>query len=246
LRECVAFSGALAAALALACVRPRRVRWRDALRAAARAGADAVPIVCILGFLMGLIIAFQAAIPMSKLGAEIYVADLVGVATLRELGPLVTCVILAGRTGSAFAAEIGTMRVNEELDALRAMGLDPVAFLAVPRVLAVLAVTPPLALFANLTGIVGAIVVLLSMGYPLSACLNETLSMLRPGDLAGGLLKALVFGLIVAAIGCLRGLQTRDGPDAVGVSATRAVVGGIILIVIADGLFAVLFHCLKI
>lgn len=239
------FTGALAGAFGRALRKPRKIRWRDALLVAERAGADAVPIVCLLGFLMGLIIAFQAAIPMSKFGAEIYVADLVAIATLRELGPLMTCIILAGRSGSAFAAEIGTMKINEEINALKTMSVDPVGFLVIPRVIAAIFITPLLTLFANIMGIVGAGIVVLSMGYPLVTYVREVLSMTTLGDLNSGLLKSVVFGLLVAAIGCLRGLQTRTGPDAVGVSATRAVVSGITLIVVTDGIFAVLFYYVK-
>jgi phospholipid/cholesterol/gamma-HCH transport system permease protein len=211
-----------------------------------KAGVDALPIVALISFLVGLIMAFQAAIPMRYFGAEIYVANLIGLSVLRELGPLMTAIILAGRSGSAFAAELGTMKINEEIDALTTMGLDPVPFLVVPRVLAALFITPLLTLFANLFGLAGGSVVLLSLGYPMVAYVRQVQMAVSWVDLSGGLFKSLVFGLIVAAIGCLHGLRTEFGPSAVGNAATRAVVSAIILIVISDGIFSVLFYYLGI
>ncbi len=242
----VAFVGELGAALLAALVKPQRVRWKDALVVAETAGVNALPIVALISFLVGLIMAFQAAIPMRQFGVEIFVADLVGLSMVRELGPLMTAILLAGRSGSAFAAELGTMKVTEEIDALTTMGLDPVRFLAVSRVLAALVVTPLLTVFSNLLGVLGGSVVLLSMGYPLITYFNQILSSVDYVDFLGGLIKAFVFGILVAGIGCLRGLQTKTGPSAVGESTTRAVVSGIILIVIADGVFSVLYYYLGI
>jgi len=225
---------------------PRHVRWRDAWVIAERAGVDAIPIIGLIGFLLGLIMAFQSAIPMRQFGAEIYVANLIGLSMLRELGPLLTAIILAGRSGSAFAAEIGTMKVKEEVDALVTMGLEPVRFLVVPRVVAAVAVTPVLAVFSNFFGLVGGAVVMRSLGFPLVTYVHQIQSAVVPRDMLGGLSKSLVFGLVVAAIGCLRGLQTRTGASAVGDSTTSAVVSGLVLITIVDGLFAVVFYYLGI
>ena len=160
--------------------------------------------------------AFQAAIPMRQFGAEIFVANLIGLSMLRELGPLMTAIILAGRSGSAFAAELGTMKVNEEIDALTTMGIDPVHFLVVPRVISAVLMTPLLALFSDLLGLIGGAVVLLSLGFPLITYINQVLSAVAFGDLLGGLVKSFVFGILVAGIGCLRGLQTKTGASAVG------------------------------
>jgi phospholipid/cholesterol/gamma-HCH transport system permease protein len=190
--------------------------------------------------------AFQAVIPMRRFGAEIFVADLVGLAMVRELGPLMTAIVLTGRSGSAFAAELGTMKVNEEIDALNTMGLDPVRFLVVSRVLAALAMTPLLTVFANVIGVIGGSLVLRSLGYPFITYFNQFTSAVDHIDLLGGLVKSVVFGILVAGIGCLRGLQTRTGPAAVGESATRAVVSGIILIVIVDGIFSAVYYYLGI
>ncbi len=243
-RTLVAFVGELTVALAEAAKRPGQIRWRDAAMTAERAGVDALPIIALLGFLLGLIMAFQAAIPMRQFGADIYVANLIGLSMIRELGPLLTAIILAGRSGSAFAAELGTMKVKEEIDALVTMGLGPVRFLVVPRVLATVAMTPLLAIFANLFGLVGGLVVMLSLGFSFEVFKNQVLSAVTAGDLVGGLFKATVFGIVVAGIGCLRGLQTTTGASAVGEATTRAVVSGLVLITVVDGVFAVLFYAL--
>jgi len=246
LRMLISFVGELAAALCMAVVHPRGVRWRDALLVAENAGVNAVPIIALICFLIGLIMAFQSAIPMRQFGADIYVADLVALSMLRELGPLMTAIILAGRSGSAFAAELGTMKVNEEINALVTMGLDPVRFLVVTRVLAAVFMTPLLTLFANLMGLVGGAVVFLTLDFPLITYVQEALGAVHLRDLLGGLAKSLVFGLLVAGIGCLRGLQTKTGASAVGLSTTRAVVSGIVLIVVADGVFSVVYYQLGI
>jgi phospholipid/cholesterol/gamma-HCH transport system permease protein len=157
-----------------------------------------------------------------------------------------TAMVLAGRSGSAFAAEIGTMKVNEEIDALQTMGLDPVRFLVVSRVIGVMLTIPLLTIFSDLVGIMGGSVVLLSLGYPLVSYVTQLLTAVSWMDLAGGLFKSVFFGLIVASLGCLHGLQTRSGASAVGDSATRAVVSGNILIIVADGVFSVLFFYLGI
>ncbi len=240
------FSGELIWALWMALLHPKRIRWRDALLAAERSGVDALGIVALISFIVGLVMAFQAAIPMQMFGAEIYVANLIGVAMIRELGPLMTAIILAGRSGSSFAAEIGTMKINEEIDALITMGLNPVQFIMVPRVLAAIFITPLLTLFSNLVGIIGGSVVLISMGYPMITYYNKVVSFVSLGDLASGMVKCFVFGILIAATGCIRGFQTKSGPSAVGISTTRAVVTGIILIAVFDGIFSILYYCLGI
>ncbi|MCZ6906873.1 MAG: MlaE family lipid ABC transporter permease subunit [Deltaproteobacteria bacterium] len=245
-RALVTFVGELGVALVLALFNPRQVRWKDALLVAETAGVNAFPIIALISFLIGLIMAFQSAIPMRQFGAEIFVANLIGLSMLRELGPLMTAIILAGRSGSAFAAELGTMKVNEELDALTTMGLDPVHFLVVPRVISAVLMTPLLALFADLLGLVGGAVVLLSLGFPLITYINQVLSAVTFGDLLGGLVKSFVFGILVAGIGCLRGLQTGTGASAVGESTTRAVVTGLLFIIITDGIFSVAYYYLGI
>jgi phospholipid/cholesterol/gamma-HCH transport system permease protein len=222
------------------------LRWKDTFLIAEKSGANAVGITALLGFLIGLILAFQSAISMKKFGAEIYVADLVVLSLFRELGPLLTAFVLAARTGSAFAAEIGTMKVNEEIDALTTMGLDRIQFLVIPRILAAVFVTPLLTMFNNLFGLIGCGLVMVSMGFAPITFLNQIQQAASLIDLFSGLVKTFVFGILIASIGCLSGLQTKTGASAVGDSATRAVVASIIAIVIADVVFAVTYFFLGI
>jgi phospholipid/cholesterol/gamma-HCH transport system permease protein len=242
----ISFVGELVVALGTAVIHPKRVRWRDAVRVAEAAGVNALPIVALVSFLMGVIMAFQGAISLRRFGADIFVANLVGLAMLRELGPLMTAIILAGRSGSAFAAELGTMKVREEIDALKTMGLDPVRFLVVTRVIAAVVMTPLLTVFADLLGLIGGAVVMRSFGIPLITFYHQVQYQVTYGSLVGGLVKSFVFGILVAAIGCLRGLQTTTGASAVGESTTRAVVSGIILIVVTDGIFSVVYYYLNV
>lgn len=246
LRDQISFLGELSLALFKTLLHPRSLRLKDLLITADASGVRALPIIGIMGVLVGLIMAFQGAVLMAQFGAEIYIADFVGKSVVRELGPLITAILVAGRTGSAFAAELGTMKVNEEIDAFTTMGLDPVRFLVVPRVIAATLMTPLLTVFANLAGIVGGAVVMTGLGYPLVTYVTRLTSVVTSTDFVGGLVKSLAFGLIVASSGCLCGLRTGQGASAVGDSATRAVVRSILLIILADGLFAVLFYFLGI
>ncbi len=244
--EQITFIGELSAALFHALLRPHTVRWRDVWRVCERVGVDALPIVALISFLLGMILAFQSAVPMKRFGAEIFVADLIGLSMLRELGPLMTAILLAGRSGAAFAAEIGTMRVNQEVDAITTMGLDPVRFLVTPRVIAALLMTPLLVLFSMLLGLVGGAITMTSFSIPVVTFMKEVESAVSFTDFMAGFVKSFVFAILIAGIGCLRGLQTAAGASAVGESATRAVVSGIILLVVVDGIFAVAFYILNI
>ncbi len=242
----VVFIGEITAAMFAAIRNPRLVRWKDTIRIAETAGADALPIVLLVGFLIGLIMAFQAAIPMKQFGADIFVADLVALSMLRELGPLMTAIVLAGRSSTAFAAEIGTMKVNEEINALETMGLQPVSFLAIPRVIAAVSMTPILTVFANVAGLVGGLIVMLSLGYPVVTYINQVGASTDAMDFIGGMIKAFMFGILIAGIGCMSGLETKAGASAVGVSTTRAVVSCIVMISVMDGIFSVLYYSLGI
>jgi phospholipid/cholesterol/gamma-HCH transport system permease protein len=244
IHELISFVGQLGLAMVKAARHPRTIRWRDALLIAEEVGVNALPIVALLSFLVGVIMAFQSAVALRQFGAEIFVANMIGLSVLREMGPLMTAIILAGRSGSAFAAEIGTMKVREEIDALKTMGLEPVRFLVVPRVIAGLTMTPVLTVFADLLGVMGGSVVMLSLGFPLITFFNQLQLAVSYGSFVGGLVKALAFGILIAAIGCLRGLQTQTGASAVGLSTTHAVVSGIILIVITDGIFTIIYYYL--
>jgi phospholipid/cholesterol/gamma-HCH transport system permease protein len=246
LHEMVTFMGRLTSVMILAALQPHRIRWKETFRISETAGINAMPLTSLIGFLVGFIMAFQGAIPMRQFGAEIYVANLIALSMVRELGPLMTAIILAGRSGSAFAAEIGTMKVNEEIDALTTMGLDPVRYLAVPRVLAAVAMTPLLTVYANIISVASGSIVLISMGYPPIVYFNQVFGAIDYVDVWSGMVKSFVFGIMIAGVGCLRGLQTGTGPSAVGEATTSAVVSSIILITAADGVFAVIYYTLGI
>ena len=242
----VNFTGEVFTKLVRTASHPGSLRWRDTLLIAEKAGANAVGIAGLLGFLIGLIIAFQSAVALEAFGAEVFVADLVVLGLLRELGPLITAFVLASRSGSAFAAEIGTMKVNEEIDALTTMAVDPVQYLVLPRLIAAVCIMPLLTMFNELFGLIGCGVVMASWNVPAETYIERIRAAASLSDLFGGLVKTLVFGTLIAGLGCLRGLQTETGPSAVGDSATRAVVSGIVAIVVADGVFAVIYYFLGI
>lgn len=213
---------------------------------AEKAGVNAVGITALLGFLIGLILAFQSAAAMEAFGVEVFVADLVVIVLFRELGPLITAFVLASRSGSAFAAELGTMKVNEEIDALVTMGLDPVQFLVLPRIIAAVCILPLLTMFNHLFGLIGCGVVMGTWDVSVTTYIERVREAATLGDFFGGLVKTIVFAILISGLGCLRGLQTGTGPSAVGDSATRAVVSGIIAIIVADGVFAVAYYFLGI
>jgi phospholipid/cholesterol/gamma-HCH transport system permease protein len=202
-------------------------------------------VVSLLTFLVGMVIAFESAQPLADFGAQLYVANLLGLVMTRELGPVMAAIMLAGRSGSAFAAELGTMKVNEELNALETMGLSSVQFLVVQRVVAGILLTPVLTIFAMYAGLVGGIPVLMGLGFPLRVVLHQIEISVHFGDLAEGLSKSIVFGAIVASVSCLRGLQTGEGPRAVGESTTRSVVSSILLIILADVIIAAVTYNLR-
>ncbi len=238
----ISFLGELLSKLLAAFIRPSSLKWSDTFLIAEKSGANAVGITCLLGFLIGVILSFQSAIAMQQFGAQIYVADLIVISLFRELGPLITAIIFAARSGSAYAAEIGTMKVNEEIDALVTMGIDPIKYLAVPRMLSGIFMMPLLTMFNLLLGLIGCGLVMLSLGFSPIVYLNRIQEAATLGDLAGGLAKTLVFGLVIAGIGCFRGLQTATGASAVGDSATKSVVSSIIAIIFLDGVFAVVYY----
>ena len=241
-RLIMAFTGETTHALWDAVRHPRRVRWRETLWYMDRCGTDGVPIVTLICFLMGLILGFQAAVQLHAFGADIFVADLVGLSICKELGPLMVAMICTGRAGSAFAAEIGTMKVSEEIDALSTMGLAPSRFLVVPKVIALMAMMPLLTLIGDIAGLTGGLVVgMLQLDLPFMAYWKQTLSAVSHVNLLEGLLKSVVFAFLIAGVGCLRGLRTESGAQGVGVSTTSAVVSGIFLIVIADALLTIIF-----
>ena len=211
------------------------------------AGADALPIITLISFLVGVIMAFVGAVQLQKFGAAIYVADLVGIAVVREMGAMMTGIVMAGRTGAAFAAQIGTMKVTQEVDALTTMGIDPLEFLVLPRALALCLMMPLLCLYSDLVGIVGGAVIGTGMlGLSLPVYFTELFQAVSLTDLAGGIFKASVYGVLIAIAGCLRGMECGSSASAVGDAATSAVVTGIVLIISACGIFAVVFYILGI
>jgi phospholipid/cholesterol/gamma-HCH transport system permease protein len=235
----VAFMGHLVVSFFRILVRRKRLRWGDTIQVIESAGVNALPIVCLIGLTLGVVTCFQSAASLRRFAAEIFAADAVVFAFFKEMGAFFAAISVAGRSGSAFAAELGTMKVNEEIDALKTMGLDPVPFLAIPRVIAGVIIMPILTMFCNLAGLIGGGLVFLSLGFPLVTYLNRILLRGNLSDLMIGLVKSLVFGFIIAAVGCLQGLRTGKGARAVGVSTTKSVVAGLILVVIADGLMGV-------
>lgn len=236
----VDFAGDCGATLILALRGKVKVRWGEVLDVATEAGANAVPIVLLVGFLMGVIIAFEIGLVARQFGAVIFVVNGVGVAMLRELGPLMTAIVFAGRTGAAFAAQIGTQKVNEEVNAITTFGLDPVQFLVLPRLIAGMLVVPLLSILADVVGIFGGALVMSSFGIGFLQFYSQLLGAVDTWDFALGIIKAAVYGLTIAAIGCERGLTTGAGAISVGLSATGAVVASIVMIVVIDGIFTVL------
>ena len=234
----VTFTGHLAADLFWSLRNPKQVRWGDFVNAAVQAGIAALPIVGLVSFLIGVILSFQAAIGMKQFGAVSFVGPLAALGIVREMGPLITAILLAGRSSAAFAAEIGTMTVNSEVDALVTGGLSPIRFLVVPRVLAGILVMPVLTLFADIVSIFASMVTMLAYDIPFINFWNGMVQTVTIEDIGSGLIKATLFGVVVSAVGCLRGMQTGTGAAAVGISATRAVVSSIVMIVVVDGIFA--------
>lgn len=234
------FMADCAVALGTALRRRGVIRWGEVLDVATEAGANAVPIVLLVGFLMGVIIAFEIGLVAQQFGAVIFVVNGVGVAMLRELGPLMTAIVFAGRTGAAFAAQIGTQKVNEEVNAISTFGLDPIHFLVLPRLIAAAVVVPLLSVFADVIGLFGGALVMASFDVGFLQFYSQLLGAVSVSDFIVGISKAAVFGLAIAAIGCERGLATGAGATSVGLSATSAVVTSIVMIVVIDGIFTVL------
>jgi len=222
-----------------------RFRGYDLVLLIRQCGADALPIVTLISLLVGLILAFVGAVQLAMFGAQIYVANLVGIAMVRVLGAVMTGIIMAGRTGAAFAAQLGTMQVNEELDALEVMGISPMEFLVLPRMLALILMMPLLCLYADLMGVLGGLIVGVTMlDINLMEYYNQSISAVRLNDLFIGLFHSAVFGVLVALTGCLRGVQCGRSASAVGQAATSAVVTGIVSITVATAIITVLCNVL--
>lgn len=246
LLEFILFSGELLYAIGYTLIHPKALRKKDVLFYMKRAGVDGLPIVGLISILIGLIIAFMSFLQLRLVGANIYVPALVSFAMVKELGPIMTAILVAGRSGSAFAAEIGTMVVNEEVDALNTMGFDPISFLAVPKVFAAVIVVPILTLYADLFGIIGGLTVgvtLLDLTF--NTYITQSLNTISVFDVVASLIKAAVFAALIAGIGCQRGFQAHAGAQDVGRVTTSAVVSGIFLIVVTDSVFAVILYYIR-
>jgi phospholipid/cholesterol/gamma-HCH transport system permease protein len=241
IRYMISFLGSVVLGFLHILFQPKSLRVEDTITHMKKTGVDAVPIVGLISFLLGLIMAFMSSIQLRQFGANIYVASLVALAMVSELGPIMTAIVVAGRTGSAYAAEIGTMQISEEIDALFTMGFNPTLFLAVPRVLAAVIVVPLLTLFADFFAITGGMVVgVLMLDLTPGSYINQTLETLTLFEVFWGMLKSVIFALLIAWTGCLRGFQVRGGAASVGNAATSAVVSSIFLIILFDSIFAVI------
>jgi phospholipid/cholesterol/gamma-HCH transport system permease protein len=224
-----------------------RFRSSDLMVIIQDCGASALGIVTLISVLVGLILAFVGAIQLEAFGAQIYVADLVGIATVREMGAMMTAIVMAGRTGAAFAAQLGTMQVNEEIDALATLGLSPMEFLVLPRMIALILMMPLLCLYSDFVGIFGGATVGVGvLGLSLQSYLHESIRALTMVALVGGLVKSAVYGVLIALAGCYQGFECGNSSAAVGQATTAAVVSSIVMIVTACGMFAVLFNILGI
>ncbi|MBV7436827.1 MlaE family lipid ABC transporter permease subunit [Aeromonas sp. sif2416] len=241
----LAFIGECTLALGGWLAHPTRIRWRPILYNIRSAGFDALPIVGLLSFLLGIVVAYQGANQLRQYGANIFVADLIGLSMLREFAPLITAIIVAGRSGSAYAAQIGTMAVTEEIDAMRTIGIPPLDMLVLPKVLALLVALPLLTIFADLLGVLGGMLMArVQLAVGAAEFLDRFVKTVSVTDLMLGIGKAPVFAAIIVTIGCFQGFRTRGGADSVGRQTTRSVVHAIFLVIVADALFSVAFSAL--
>jgi len=239
------FVGESASALGGCIAHPARMRWRPILFNIRRAGFDALPIVGLLSFLLGIVVAYQGADQLRQYGANIFVADLVGLSMLREFAPLITAIIVAGRSGSAFAAQIGTMAVTEEIDAMRTIGIAPIELLVLPKIIALVIALPLLTVFADVLGVAGGMLMAqsqLDVGYV--EFLDRMAKAVSITSYAVGIGKAPVFAVIISMVGCFQGFRTKGGADSVGQQTTRSVVQSIFLVIVADALFSIAFSLL--
>jgi phospholipid/cholesterol/gamma-HCH transport system permease protein len=243
IKYAISFIGAITLSLGQHLVHPRLLRRKDTLDYMQKTGVDGLPIVALISFLMGLIMAFMSSVQLEQFGANIYVASLVGLSMTRELGPIMTAIIVAGRSGSAFAAEIGTMKISEEVDALFTMGFDPVGFLVIPKLIAAIVMVPILALFSDIFAIAGGLLVgVFMLDLTAGAYVAQTINTLTLFDVFWGVFKSGIFGLLITLVGCLRGFQVSGGAASVGQATTSAVVSSIFLIILFDSLFSVILR----
>ncbi len=241
----LAFIGESAVAFATSVAHPSRFRWRPILFNVRTAGFDALPIVGLLSFLMGIVVAYQGADQLRQYGANIFVADLVGLSMLREFAPLMTAIIIAGRSGSAYAAQIGTMAVTEEIDAMRTLGIEPMELLVLPKIIALVVALPLLTVFADVLGVLGGMIMAQAqLGVTYVEFLDRFVKAVSITAYLVGVGKAPVFAVIITIVGCFQGFRTKGGADSVGRQTTRSVVQSIFLVIVADALFSIAFSAL--
>ena len=241
----LSFIGESALVLAGSIAHPARLRWRPILFNIRSAGFDALPIVGVLAFLIGIVIAYQGANTLRQYGANIFIVDLVGLSMLREFAPLVTAIIIAGRSGSAYAAQIGTMSVTEEIDAMRTVGIAPLEMLVLPKVIALAIVMPLLTVYADALGVFGGMIMSRSqLGVGFEEFMGRFIKAVSITDYVIGVGKAPVFAAIIAVVGCYQGFRTKGGPDSVGRQTTRSVVQSIFLVIVVDSLFSIALSAL--
>jgi phospholipid/cholesterol/gamma-HCH transport system permease protein len=224
---------------------PSLIRWRPILFNIRSAGVDALPIVGLLSFLLGVVVAYQGGDQLKPYGANIYIADLIGLSMLREFAPLITAIIIAGRSGSAYAAQIGTMAVTEEIDAMRTLGIEPLEMLVLPKVVALLIALPLLTVFADLLGVIGGMFMARAqLGVGFGEFVDRFAKAVSATTCLVGVGKAPVFAAVIAVVGCFQGFRTHGGADSVGRQTTRSVVQSIFLVIVADALFSIAFSAL--
>lgn len=241
------FFGELSKRLFSLFINPLRMRWSDFPVHFTQSGVYALPITVMIVFLIGLITGYQGALQLKQFGADGYIADLVGISLTRELSPLMVAILVAGRSGSAFAAELGTMKVSEEIDALNTMGFDSIDFLVLPRILAVTMAMPLLVLICNIVGIAGGLIsALTTLDVTSSGYFLRMQSVLSLYDIFTGLFKSIIFGFLIASLGCYKGLNVRGGADAVGKTTTSSVVASVFLIILSDAIFTFIFQAIGI
>jgi len=242
IRRVIGFMGAIITAFLGTLRHPRRLRVRALVRQMELVGVTSLPIIGLMSFLIGIVIAQQGAVQLEQFGAETLTVNLVGRITLRELGVLMTAIMVAGRSGSAFAAQIGTMKLTEEIDAMRTIGVSPMEALVLPRILAAVIMMPLLGFFSSCIAIIGgAVIGDVMLGIPFFTFLSRIQEVVPIWDLYVGLVKAPVFGLIVALSGCYQGMQVAGNAEDVGLRTTRAVVQAIFMVIVLDAFFAVFF-----
>jgi phospholipid/cholesterol/gamma-HCH transport system permease protein len=241
------FLGGVSISFVKTAVNPRTWRFAELARHIQETGFNAIPIVGMMGFLISIVIAYQGVFQLRKFGAEIFTIDLVAIAVLREMGVLITAIMVAGRSGSAFAAEIGVMKVNEELDALRTLGLSPITLLVLPRMMALIITLPLLTFLADMMGLIGAALLLMYLiGISFAGFADRVQEAIVFSTFATGLLKAPVFAGIIALVGCLSGMQVTNSAESVGKMTTKAVVKSIALVIVGDAIFSIYFTWLNI